>query len=69
MGDRIRKQCRKGAQDGTTVTFVADTVGEGLPKHLDFTQAVFTFAATPASMFGTSISDGRKYLVTVEEYT
>lgn len=58
---------KKSAQDGTTVTLVADTDQESLPKHLAITQAVLTFAAAPpTSMWGSVADDKIKYLITIE---
>jgi hypothetical protein len=70
MAEKFVMQCKKSAQTGTTVTLVPDdNVGEGHPLDLAFTQAVLTFAATPTRMYGAAAADGRKYRVTVEEYT
>jgi hypothetical protein len=72
MGAVYQQRFKKSAQGGTTVTLVPDTqeaLAEGHPTHLAATQIVLTFTATPAEMWGTAIADGRRYVVTVEEYT
>jgi hypothetical protein len=72
MGAVYEQRFKKSAQDGTTVTLVPDTAGalsEGHPTQLAATQIVLTFAATPAEMYGTVTTDGRKFKVRVEEYT
>jgi len=72
MGAVYNQQFKKSAQDATTVTLVPDTQesgSEGHPTHLAATQIVLTFVATPASMYGTATTDGRRFKVTVEEYT
>jgi len=70
MSERVVKQMKKSAQDGTTVTLVADdNVGENHPANIPLTQIVATFTATPASMFGAAVGDGKKYRVVIEEYT
>ena len=72
MSARLEMRCKKSAQGGTTVTFVPDTAeaqAECNPTHLAFTQIVATFAATPAEMFGSATTDGRKYRVTIEQFT
>lgn len=70
MAARVVKHMKKSAQDGTTVTLVADdNIGENHPADITLTQLVATFTATPASMFGAAAADGRKYRVTIEQYT
>jgi hypothetical protein len=63
---------KKSAQTGTTVTLIPDTGGalsEGHPTHFASTQIVFTQTATSAELWGTAITDGRRYRVVVELYT
>jgi len=72
MGAVYEQRFKKSAQDGTTVTLIPDTAGalaEGHPTHLAATQIVLTFTATPAEMYGTATTDGRRFRVRVEEYT
>lgn len=69
MSTQYQLRCKKSAQDATTVTLVPDTDAESLPPGLAMTQAVLTFVATPAEFYGTAITDGRKYLVTIQPIT
>lgn len=72
MAAKLVQQFKKSAQDGTTVTLVPDTQESGDGGHpidLAATQIVVTFTATPASMYGTATTDGRRFRVTIEQYT
>jgi hypothetical protein len=69
MSSVFQMKCKKSAQDATTVTLVPDIDQEGRPPGLAFTQVVLTFSATPPAMYGTAITDGRKFQVSIEPLT
>lgn len=62
----VLQRFKKSAQDATTVTLIPATVsfGESKPTHLAATQIVFTFTATPASLWGSS-GDGREFEIII----
>jgi hypothetical protein len=67
----VIQRFRKTAQDGTTVTLQPSTTSysEAKSTHLKATQIVLTFAATPADMFGTAITDDVDFEVTIKRAT
>jgi hypothetical protein len=66
---RTVHQMKKSAQDGTTVTLIPDVIEAGQPAQYAMSQAVLTFTATPAELFGTTADDKVKYRVTIERST
>lgn len=73
MSATVVKQMKKSAIGGTSVTLVPETdgsVGQETLPEFNFTQIVVTTAGTPpAGLWGVAAADGRKYRVTIEEYT
>ena len=66
----VKQLFKKSAVGGTTATLIPSTKNwsESKPTHLNATQIVLTFSATPTEFWGTA-GDGNEYEVTIQRKT